>query len=222
MFTDPVEALKQIDSLKPDAVFLDIDMPILNGLNLAREIADLNQDIAVIFLTAFNDYAVQAFEINAIDYVMKPIRKNRLNITLEKLRARMAQGLSGKNIMSEKISSLANDNKLAFDKVIAFDGEEYNVIATDDILYIEVDKKDTIIFTKQGNYKTRKSLALWKNSLRNQSFFQCHRSFIVNSKHIVKISPMFNNNYIMKLQGTSVEIPISKNHIMELKKILNL
>jgi DNA-binding LytR/AlgR family response regulator len=129
---------------------------------------------------------------------------------------------TGIGIPVDKRQTIANDNKLTFDKVIAFDGEEYNVIATDDILYIEVDKKDTIIFTKQGNYKTRKSLALWKNSLRNQSFFQCHRSFIVNLKHIVKISPMFNNNYIMKLQGTSVEIPISKNHIMELKKILNL
>jgi DNA-binding LytR/AlgR family response regulator len=222
MFTDPVEALKQIDSLKPDAVFLDIDMPILNGLNLAREITDINKNTVIIFLTAFNDYAVQAFEINAIDYVMKPVRKDRLNITIGKLSARLEQGLQDKNLMTEKIAFLGNDNKLTFDKVIAFDGEEYNVIATEDILYIEVEKKDTIIFTKHGNYKTRKSLELWKHSLRNQDFFQCHRSFIVNLKHIVKISPLFNNNYIIKLKGTSLEIPISKSHITELKKILNL
>ncbi|KLU60178.1 transcriptional regulatory protein YpdB [Peptococcaceae bacterium CEB3] len=222
MFTDPVEALKEIDSLKPDAVFLDIDMPVLNGLNLAREIADLNKDIAIVFLTAFNDYAVQAFEINAIDYVMKPIRKDRLNITIEKLNTRLARGSSLKERMADKIAALANDTKLAFDKVIAFDGEEYNVIAADDILYIEVEKKDTLIFTKQVTYRTRKSLELWKNSLPNRGFFQCHRSFIVNLKHIVKISPMFNNNYVIKLQGTSFDIPVGKSHIAELKKILNL
>lgn len=74
-----------LDELEPDAVFLDIDMPILNGLNLAREIMNIDSTISIIFITGFNHYAVQAFEVNAIDYIMKPVRSYRLDVTIDNL-----------------------------------------------------------------------------------------------------------------------------------------
>lgn len=222
MFTDPVEALKNIADLKPDAVFLDIDMPVLSGLNLARELMDIDETTSIIFITAFNDYAVQAFEINAIDYVMKPVRKDRLDITINKLNAMLEKGLLKQCSMLEKITSLEDNNKLNFGKVAVFDGEEYNLIPAEDVLYIEVKSKYTVVVSKQGTFNTKKTLEFWESRLGKQGFFQCHRSYLVNLKHIMKLSPMFNNNYIIKIEGVTIDIPVSKSHIVELKKIIDL
>lgn len=221
-FTDSVEALKGIGTLKPNAVFLDIDMPILNGLNLAREILNVNKNISIIFITGFGNYAVQAFEVNAIDYIMKPIQSDRLDATIDKLNTMYSKGLINQYSMSDKIDSLEDDNKFNFGKIAIFDGEEYNLILVEDILHIDAKNKYTDIVTKQTTYSTKKSLDFWENRLKKQSFFRCHRSYIVNLRHIIKISPMFNKTYIIKLKGSVIQIPVSKNHIVELKKILNL
>lgn len=221
MFTDSLEALKQIESINPDAVFLDIDMPILSGLNLAREIADINTSIAVIFITAYNNYAVEAFEIKAIDYVMKPIRKDRLDTAIEKLADMLDKGFFSKEPISDKIDAL-DDSRFDLNKIIVFDGEEYNVINPDDILYIEVQKKDTTITTQQKVYTARKSLDLWESKLKTKGFFRCHRSYMVNLKHITKVTPMFNNNYVIRLRQSSATIPVSKSHATELKRLLDM
>lgn len=222
MFTDPEDALENIKCIKPDAVFLDIDMPIISGLNLAHEISHMDKVISVVFITAFNSFAVQAFEVNAVDYVMKPIKKDRLDLTIEKLHTLMEKEPLKNDSISPKISSSDSHSMLGSEKVIVFDGDVYNVIASEDILYIEVEMKDTIIATKQGSYKTKKSLDFWEAKLKDHGFFRCHRSFMVNLKHIVKVCPMFNNNYVIKLQKSSCDIPVSKSHIAELKKILNM
>lgn len=222
MFTDSVEALKNIELLKPNAVFLDIDMPILNGLNLARELVNIDKNISIIFITGFNNYAVQAFEVNAIDYIMKPVRTDRLKITIDKLNTMYEGGIFNEYSMSDKIDSLEEDNSFNFENIAVFDGEEYNLISAGDILYIQVKGKYTEVITKQVVYNTKKTLDFWEGRLKKHGFFRCHRSYIVNLKHISKVSPMFNNNYIIRLKEHAVNIPVSKGHIVELKRILDL
>lgn len=221
-FTDSIDALKNIQILKPDAVFLDIDMPILSGLNLAREIMNINSTISIIFITGFNNYAVQAFEINAIDYIVKPVRIDRLDITINKLNIMHQRGLLKESHNTDIINLIEDDNKFDFRKIAVFDGEEYHLISAEDILYIEVKSKYTDVITKNKTYNTKKTLDFWENRLKKQGFFRCHRSYIINLKYIVKISPMFKNNYIIRLQGILIDIPVSKNHLIELKKFLDL
>ena len=221
-FTDSINALRNIEILKPDAVFLDIDMPILSGLNLAREIMTIDNTISIIFITGFNNYAVEAFEINAIDYIVKPIRIDRLDITIDKLNTMHQRGLLNQSPKTDVIDLLEDDNTFDFRKIAVFDGEEYHLISAEDILYIEVKSKYTDVITKNKTYNTKKTLDFWENRLKKQGFFRCHRSYIINLKHIVKISPMFKNNYILRLQGILIDIPVSKNHLIELKKFLDL
>jgi DNA-binding LytR/AlgR family response regulator len=221
-FTDSIDALKNIEILKPDAVFLDIDMPILSGLNLAREIMTIDNTISIIFITGFNTYAVEAFEINAVDYIVKPVRIDRLNLTIDKLNTMNQSGLLKQSPKTDIIDLLEDDNTFDFRKIAVFDGEEYHLISSEDILYIQVESKYTDVITKNKIYNTKKTLDFWESRLKKRGFFRCHRSYIINLKHIIKISPMFKNNYILRLQGIHIDIPVSKNHLSELKTFLDL
>lgn len=221
-FTDSVDALKNIEILKPDAVFLDIDMPILSGLNLAREIMTIDNTISIIFITGFNTYAVEAFEINAVDYIVKPVSIDRLDLTIDKLNTMNESRLLKQSPKTDIIDLLEDDNIFDFRKIAVFDGEEYHLISSEDILYIQVESKYTDVITKNKIYNTKKTLDFWEIRLKKRGFFRCHRSYIINLKHIIKISPMFKNNYILRLQGIHIDIPVSKNHLSELKTFLDL
>lgn len=205
MFTSSVEALKSMESLHPDVVFLDIDMPVLNGMNLARELLAIIPDVSVVFVTAFDHYAVQAFEVNATDYLVKPISSNRLLQTVDKLSKR----LSG------------SDDQMGTENIVIYDNEEYHVFQPEEILYIEAQRKETHIVTARTTVISRKSLDQWESQLKPQGFFRCHRSFIVNLKHIKRLSPMFNG-FAISQEGTSASIPVSKSNFHELKKLLHI
>lgn len=221
MFTSSVDALKNMESLHPDVVFLDIDMPVLNGMNLARELFAIIPDVSVVFVTAFDHYAVQAFEVNAIDYLLKPISSNRLHQTVNKLSKRISGSDDPMGITAEQVIKLEQETQMGTEKIVIYDNEEYHVFPAEEILYIEAQRKETHIVTARTTVISRKSLDQWESQLKPQGFFRCHRSFIVNLKHVKRLSPMFNG-FAISQEGTSASIPVSKSNFHELKKLLHI
>lgn len=221
-YTNPLIALSQIIIQKPDVVFLDIEMPELNGLSLAKEMISINSDIKFVFITSYDEYALKAFEVNAFDYILKPIDEVRFKKTLDKLKLLKGKKFIDRDYILEKLNSIENSLKLNTEKIVAFSGEEISILKSKDILYLEVQMKEVQIVTKQGKYTTKGSLEYWENKLVNNGFIRCHRSFLVNSKHMRKISPMFNKSYSLFLEDCKTEIPVAKNFFKRLKTFLDM
>lgn len=217
-YTQPVKALEEIRRLSPDVVFLDVDMPILSGMNLAAELRNTHQKMAIVFVTAYEHYAVQAFEVAAIDYLIKPIRSSRLKQTVEKLVALSEKSDTDHSRIQPDIGSASS----GANRVSVYDGEEYHVISPEEILYVEASRKDSILKTKHKNYVTRKPLEFWENELLDHGFIRCHRGFIVNMDYVAKLSPMFNNTYTISLHGDVTQIPVSRTHAQAIKTLLNI
>ena len=221
-FTDPVKAIEEAKKLDYDAAFLDIDMPVLNGLNVAMELMESNTGMGFGFVTAFNDYAVKAFELNAVDYVLKPIDKNRLEKSVEKLVKYQEMKPSIKQTLMHKLGRIEKCIRQDTIKIAAYEDDEIVFAKMCDVLYFEAMQGKTYMKTSTGSYKMKEILDTLEARLSDYGFFRCHRSYIINLRHISKLSPMFNNNYILFLEGSSEKIPVSRNVIRELKEIMGI
>lgn len=227
-YTDPISALENIKISKPDIVFMDIEMPIINGLNLAQEIIEMNKDIFIIFISAFSEYAIKAFEVNACDYLLKPVSKSRLSKCIEKIK-KVHGKKENKKIKVEEKLDIEDNNIRSFEeylnqsvkKLVAWDDEEIILIKIDDILYIETDSGNAVIVTKTKKYKSKSKMEELENKLSKVGFFRCHRCYIINLKHIHRISPMFNN-YVISLESSNFKIPLSRTKVKQFKSILSI
>ena len=216
-FSDPVEVLGKIRVLKPDVAFLDIDMPEINGFMLAEEIRDISPGTSIVFVTAYDDYAIKAFEINAVDYVLKPISRTRIDNTIQRV-IRKITGLEGKSIKgNDNLDKLIKQNII---RILAWEGENIKILKPSDVLFISIAKRNTIIITKQKKYLGKHSLNYWEDRLAQWNFFRCHRSYLINLDKIEKIYSIFNNMYYLKMKDCKNEIPVSRRSLNNLKQIL--
>lgn len=217
---DPLIGLEKVLNLKPDVVFLDIEMPGVDGIELAEEIIK-NLETEIIFITAYNKYAVDAFEVNAIDYVLKPVCENRLNLSIKRLRNRL-------NIASNINDSLKNlfknvNKKNTLSKIPLYKAEKIILKDISDILVVSINTKNVKIKTEVNEcYESRQSLIYWENKLEGYNFFRCHRNYIVNLEKIIEIIPWFNNTYILKLIGLNDDIPVGRKYIKDFKNMVNM
>ncbi|MGL5377183.1 MAG: LytR/AlgR family response regulator transcription factor [Cetobacterium sp.] len=208
-FENSIDALKYIESNNVDVVFLDINMPELDGMTLGKIINRFNKEIKLIFISAYKDYAVEAFEIKAFDYILKPYSEERINNVLNNL----AEEFS-------KNSSAIKDSNIT--KITVNLDSKMFVLSTNDILYIEADEKETHIFTENGMYSSKMKISQLESVLTDNLFFRCHRSYIVNIDKIVEVEPWFNSTYILKVTNSSFKIAVSRNKVKELKEILTI
>lgn len=206
------KAMNVIKKLKPDIVFLDIRLNDLNGLDIARYISSTDENVKIIFTTAYDEYAVRAFELNAVDYILKPFSEERLKKAIERIRKSFRSGSEEGVKKYEDLRKLPvkSDSKLIF-------------LDIDDIIFIEADGRSSLIKTTNGVYKSLYSLKNIEDRLKDSCFFRVHKSYIINLKKIREIIPWFNNTYVIKLSGCeNFEIPVSKSKANELKSILNI
>ncbi|MGB9813749.1 MAG: LytR/AlgR family response regulator transcription factor [Thermovenabulum sp.] len=206
------KALNILKKFRPDVIFLDIKLNDLNGLDIAKSIASWDEGIKIIFTTAYDEYAVKAFELNAVDYILKPFSEERLKKAIEKMKKHFGVNNieTGKKFEDVKKLPVKSDSKLIF-------------IDIDEIIFIEADGRNSLIKTANGVYRSLYSLKDIEDRLKNSCFFRVHKSYIINLKKIKEIIPWFNNTYIIKLSGSeNIEIPVSKNKANELKAILNI
>jgi DNA-binding LytR/AlgR family response regulator len=181
----------------------------------------LNQNISIVFVTAYNEYAVEAFELNVLDYVLKPISKDRMEKTIARVIAVHSKNNVTERYLMEKINEIEKYIRKDTDKLVAWDGEEANFLKPDSVIYLSAGTGTVSIVTRHDNFISKESLESWESRLKDWNFFRCHRSYLINLNLISKIIPWIGSGYIIKLDGTEHEIPVSRNRVKELKKRFN-
>ncbi len=208
------EGVKMINELKPDLVFLDIQMPKITGFELLELLEHKPQ---IIFATAYDQYALKAFEFNAADYLLKPYSKERLNEAVEKVVERVkAEGVE--NDVAEKVSDFPKDEYL--ERVVVKDRHKIHIIPVDQIRYIESMDDYVMIYTKDSRHMKQKTMKYFENGLDPNSFVRIHRSYIVKVEEINEIQQYEKESYIVILHDKT-KLKVSKTGYKNLKEILN-
>jgi len=194
---------------------LDIKLGDTDGVSLAQKIMGLKNPPKIVFVTAYDEYAVKAFELQVIDYVLKPFSEERIKKTLERLKAILEND-------EIKSASVRRDAR-ALNKFVVKQGSHMSLINIDDIVFIEADGRNSIVRTKEIEYKSKTLLGELADRLDNFIFFRPHRSYIINLKKIKEVIPWFNGTYMIKMEGyDNIEIPVTKKNAGRFKEIWRL
>jgi DNA-binding LytR/AlgR family response regulator len=219
---DGLQAKEMILSLQPDLALLDIEMPGLNGIELARQVLDEGMQTLFIFTTAYNAFAIEAFEVYAVDYLLKPVRSEKLVNAVERVRKQLA----GNKKDSEKMESFINDfqhrNKNDSDFISLYKGDQIIPIKLSSILFAEARGRFVWVITNGGEYKTSMNFKEIQEILRSPYFFTCHRSYIIHLESIESIDLWINSSYRLKMKGSETTIPVSRNHKEEFQKLMRI
>lgn len=207
-FENPIDSLKYLQENKVDIIFLDINMPELDGMSLGKILTKLNPNIKIIFITAYRDYAAEAFEIKAFDYLLKPYSEKRITEVLNNL-TMIKDNSPTKEV--EKIN-----------KVTVFLDEKMVVLSLDEIYYIEVSEKESLVYTQNEIYTSKLKISKWEEILPKNKFYRTHRAYIVNLDKIKEVEPWFNGTFVLKIQDLKFKVPVSRNNIKEFKELLSI
>lgn len=207
------EGLKAIMQHKPDLIFLDIQMPKINGFEML-ELCEYMP--AIIFTSAFDEYAVKAFDNNAIDYLLKPFAKERFEKALQKYLDNMSA-----LPQETKLDMLLNINKQPEEKerVVVKNGNNIRIIHVNEIIYIEAYDDYVKIITLDGTFLKKKTMQYYENTLSTELFLRVHRSFLLQLNQITKVELFEKNSHIALLKNGS-KIPLSRSGYAKLKAVL--
>jgi two-component system LytT family response regulator len=214
------DGLKAINESTPDAIFLDVQMPKLTGFEML-EVLDHHPE--VIFTTAFDQYAIQAFEQNAVDYLLKPFSRERFNGAMAKLKERLAKQGEKENEKSglEKIRIHLADNDEKLHRVVIKKSGKIHVISTNDILFLEAQDDYVMVYTVEGKFLKQQTMKYFEKHLDSEQFVRVHRSYIANISCIERIEPYEKTNYILILKEGH-KVPVSRNGMQVLKDNLDI
>jgi two-component system response regulator LytT len=226
-----IEALTTIERLQPDVVFLDVQMPGLTGFEVARRMLDARASSHIIFVTAYDQHAIEAFEVNAVDYLLKPVDQARLEVAVERARRRVgtdrtsARGAGASiNEQLEKIVQLVAERQSRRERLAVKVGERFMLVQAEEIIYASLADEGITVVTSQhtgvSNYRTLDEL---HERLDGSVFWRVHRSHLVNINKIKEIVPWFSRNYILRMKDEkSTEIPVSRTQTRRLREYLKL
>lgn len=218
-----MEALELNRKLKPDIMFLDIQMPEMSGMDVARILLGEEHRPMVIFVTAYDQFAIEAFEVNAIDYLLKPISEERLKNRLKKISS-VKENNEGINYekLSRMIQDIKLDTKTLPNIVSVYHKNKLIPIEIKDIVYATIEDKNTIIVTAKGKFEINCTLNKLLEKLDSSMFFRSHKSYIVNLKNILSVEPWFNATYNINLKDDLGMIPVSRSYAKAFREIMNI
>ena len=222
-----VEALTTIERLQPDVVFLDIQMPGLTGFEVARRMLETRAVSHIIFVTAYDQHAIEAFEVNAVDYLLKPVEQSRLGLAVDRARRRIATARPADGVNNaelEKIIQIVAERQSRRERMAIKVGERFLLVQAEEIIYASLADEGITVKTSQhagtSNYRTLDEL---HERLDPTVFWRVHRSHLVNINKIKEIVPVFSRNYILRMKDdTSTEIPVSRTQTRRLRDYLKL
>ena len=209
---DGFEGIKAIQQYKPDLIFLDIQMPKINGFEMLELIENPPH---VIFTTAFDEFAIKAFESNAVDYLLKPFSKDRFDKAIQKFKQHIPNS-STKEVVESAAASALQQNR-----VVVKDGSKIKIIPVNKIHYLEAADDYVKIVTTDGTFLKKRTMAFFEKSLISFHFVRVHRSYIVNSQLITRIDAYEKDNHLLLLT-TGEKLPVSKVGYTKLKEELGI
>lgn len=205
------EAAAAFENNNFDAAFLDVDMPILNGIEAAKIILDINPKCMIVFVTAHEEYMQEAFELYAFDYMVKPFKLERLNQTIVK----MNEFLRDKtDVKQEKVDALSGDLLLKVKDGLV-------VVKPEEIIMIERENRSSIIITEKEHFSINKTLSELEAILPEKEFLRTHKSYIIRLDKISKMSVYGRWTYVVKLKGTKKDALLTKEKAKILESIFN-
>lgn len=207
--TSSLDTLEHLDDFTPDIIFSDISMPELNGLEFAERVWEKDSDIRIVFITAFHDYAIEAYRVNTIDYITKPVTTQKIKRTLEK-------------INKLGMAAVKQEPDDAVNCFIGRKGEKYYIIEPRDGCFIKVVARSVLLVTEKDTYQLNHTIGYWENRLKQSGWLRCHKSYVVNVYQIKEIYPMFNGTYNVRTKGSDEEIPISRTYVKTVKSVLGM
>ncbi|GLB61886.1 LytR/AlgR family response regulator transcription factor [Cytobacillus sp. NCCP-133] len=202
-------AVMKAIQLQPDVLFLDVEMPKMNGMEAAKSLKELKKVPLIIFATAYPQFAAEAFRYEAIDYLLKPYDEEQLEQTIRRI-----EKLIGPEKEAEKSKP---PGKLAVEE----DGEIL-YLEPKDILYIYRDEKVSRIITKSREYETKTPLKDLESRLLPFSFFRIHKSYLANLDYVTRLTPWFNGAYQLEMEGREEMLSVSRNYVKALRVRLEL
>ncbi|MEP7251681.1 MAG: LytTR family transcriptional regulator DNA-binding domain-containing protein, partial [Ginsengibacter sp.] len=209
--SDGFEGMKAIQQHEPNLVFLDIQMPKINGFEMLELIEN---PPAVIFTTAFDEFAIKAFETNAIDYLLKPFSKYRFDKAIEKY----TQQLDNK---TKEVVDIAAQSPAQQSRIVVKDGNKIKIIPVNQIQYLEAADDYVKIITADGSFLKKRTMSFFEQSLSAYHFIRIHRSYIVNTQLITRIDPYEKDMHIVIL-NTGAKLSVSKSGYTKLKEALGI
>jgi two-component system LytT family response regulator len=210
---DGFEGVKAIQQHQPDLIFLDIQMPKINGFEMLELVSPMP---AVIFITAFDEFALKAFEANAIDYLLKPVSEDRFAKAVQKFLDKTNQPASTIGLLDAMAQSTAQNNR-----IVVKTGNKVKIIPVHDVHYLEADDDFVKIVTAEGAFLKNKTMSFYEQTLDPQQFVRVHRSYILHISQITKIEPYQKETHLAVLRNGQ-QIPISKTGYVKLKAILGI
>ena len=211
---DGFQGLKAIQELNPDLVFLDIQMPKVSGFEMLELVEN---PPFIIFTTAYNEYAIKAFDMNALDYLLKPFSKDRFKKAIEKIIEKKENLPVEQNLKPLISNPLTKAESL--DRVVVKTGSKIKVIPVSDILYLEAQDDYVMLYTHEGKFLKQQTMKYFEEVLSSSFFLRVHRSYIINVHEISQIEPYEKDSYRAILKN-NIKIPVSKNGYGILKKKL--
>jgi two-component system LytT family response regulator len=208
------EGVKMINELKPDLVFLDIQMPKITGFELLELLEHKPQ---IIFATAYDQFAIKAFEYNAADYLLKPYSKDRLLEAVDKVFERIQKEGTNSDV-AERIGNFPKEEFL--DRVVVKDRHKIHIIPVDNIRYVESMDDYVMIYTSEGRHMKQKTMHYFEDTLNPKEFVRIHRSYIVKVSEINEIQQYEKESYIVILHDKT-KLKVSKTGYKNLKDVLN-
>lgn len=209
---DGFEGVKAIGQHKPDLIFLDIQMPKINGFEMLEL---LEQPPAVIFTTAFDEYALRAFDAHAVDYLLKPFTQERFDQAVQKWLTQQT-GTETVALLETAAQSPAQQ-----DRIVVRTGNKIQIIPVHEVNYLEADDDYVKIHTAQGAFLKNRTMAFFEKVLDKRQFVRVHRSFMVQIPQITRIDPYQKETYVVVLRS-GVQIPVSRAGYAKLREVLGM
>ncbi|HTB31083.1 MAG TPA: LytTR family transcriptional regulator DNA-binding domain-containing protein [Bacteroidia bacterium] len=214
---DGFEGVKAISQHQPDLIFLDVQMPKINGFEMLEL---LNTPPAVIFTTAFDEFAIKAFETHAIDYLLKPFSRERFDKAVQKWKQHHSTTLPnpGLSELNDETFTITPEQHT---RVVVKTGNNIRIIPMHEILYLQADDDYVKIHTKDGSFLKKKTISYFEKVMDTAQFVRVHRSYIVQVQQVTRIEPYEKEGHLAILKSGE-KIPISKTGYPKLKSILGL
>ncbi|SHI02037.1 LytR/AlgR family response regulator transcription factor [Clostridium intestinale] len=209
------EAIEVFNELRPEVVFIDVEIPGCSGIECAKRLADIEPKTIIIFATAHQEYMSEAFQLYAFDYLVKPFKIDRVMQTLDRIKS------LNKPNYGDGIDKIIKYEK-GLDKLMIKNKEGISFVDTNEIMLIQREESSTVIYTKTDSFTTSISLSDIEDKLDKNQFFRSHKSYIINLSLITKIYPYGRWTYVVKLKNTDKDALLTHEKYEEIKRLFSL